>query len=881
AQALPGGFNLPFPVGSTWYYTGGPHNYNGGTPGCISGSGCPRFWSSVDIAPPEVTSCSPGSTSYNSRWIVATRGGTVITSQTALVVIDHGDGWRTYYSHVSSTDRRGTGGVNQGDNLGHPSCEVEPSGFTSGIHVHFAIYQVGTGFINIAGSSLSGWSIGETSHYNGTMTRQGVNRTATTGRHNGTNDIINNGSGGGNECSSTISLPAGYTKCADETGTCNFNGTADVVFGSGNRYTLKSGVVNSISCSITAFGCDPNYGVQKECYYKITSGGSNTWSAKYFSGDTHWWDINSTNNQMCTDTLNGPNLDKNYGDDPACSGQSGDHWVGDYKSTINFSSGNYVFEVEHDDGLKLYLDGQNIAERGDYSTFQPICPARSISGNHELWAILREDGGQAKIKVNWSTNTSLCDSPGAFSKSSPSHGASTQPTSLTLNWGSSSGSNSYEYCIDTTNDNSCNTWVGVGNTTIANLSGLSEGTTYYWQVKATNFADPTYANGDLTAFWSFTTQSSQPLPDILYNGGFEEGYTVEPWAYPYGWYKTAWIMDNSTFTWDTTQKHSGNRSAKISNNTSNDARWTATVWVQPNADYRLSGWIKTENIAQNGDRGANLSILGGWISTTKLYGTNDWTFVSVDFNTEANEFIEVAARIGMYSGEISGTAWFDDLKLELLSSPTCYTLTTTSLPAEGGNVTVVTIPNCANGTQYVHGTMVSLAANSNSGYAFSNWNGANPTFVTPGRTIIASNKNVTANFNLSAPLNDDFNSAIDVALHSTENLDTRSATQNNDDPQIPACLMNAGKATVWYKYTPSTDSAISLDTKGADYDTFIAVWAGTRNLLIPVACNDDTGGTYQSAVAFQVQAGVTYYIEVGEWDGYYGASAMSVKPPVR
>ncbi len=182
--ALPDGYQLPFPVGETWYYTGGPHTYTG------SGS---RPWSSIDLAQPEQVGC-PGGGYLANRWIVAAKGGNVIQSSTALVVIDHGDGWRTYYLHVATPDRRGEGGINQGDRIGHPSCELDPGGgTTNGIHVHFAIWRAGTGFVDIAGSSLSGWLIQETTHYNGTMTRNGVVRTATMGRYNGTNDILNSG----------------------------------------------------------------------------------------------------------------------------------------------------------------------------------------------------------------------------------------------------------------------------------------------------------------------------------------------------------------------------------------------------------------------------------------------------------------------------------------------------------------------------------------------------------------------------------------------------------------------------------------------------------------------------------------------------------------
>ena len=76
-----------------------------------------------------------------------------------------------------------------------------------------------------------------------------------------------------------------------------------------------------------------------------------------------------------------------------------------------------------------------------------------------------------------------------------------------------------------------------------------------------------------------------------------------------------------------------------------------------------------------------------------------------------------------------------------------------------------------------------------------------------------------------------------------------------------------------------SNKAISFDTKNSDYDTFSAVWTGTRTNLSPVVCNDDidhANGVLQSAVAFRAQANVTYYIEVGEWDDFYGASANAL-----
>jgi uncharacterized delta-60 repeat protein len=103
--------------------------------------------------------------------------------------------------------------------------------------------------------------------------------------------------------------------------------------------------------------------------------------------------------------------------------------------------------------------------------------------------------------------------PGAFSKASPADGATDTPMNLTLYWGPSSGTTSYEYCYDTSNDNTCTTWVNNGTSTSKSLSGLATGTTYYWHVRARNSDGVTYSNGSDTAFWSFKTLVSISADD--------------------------------------------------------------------------------------------------------------------------------------------------------------------------------------------------------------------------------------------------------------------------------------------------------------------------------------------------------------------------------
>lgn len=152
--------------------------------------------------------------------------------------------------------------------------------------------------------------------------------------------------------------------------------------------------------------------------------------------------------------------------------------------------------------------------------------------------------------------------------------------------------------------------------------------------------------------------------NLIRNGSFEEG-TFAPLNTPDGWQRDL-FEPSGVLTWDDTQAHAGGRSVKIEATALNDARWIQPVAVQPHTLYQLSGWIKTVNVThslQAVDAGANLALMGEWTRTTALIGTNDWSYVSLLFNTGARTEVTIAARLGFWSGTTTGTAWFDDLQL--------------------------------------------------------------------------------------------------------------------------------------------------------------------------------------------------------------------------
>ena len=109
--------------------------------------------------------------------------------------------------------------------------------------------------------------------------------------------------------------------------------------------------------------------------------------------------------------------------------------------------------------------------------------------------------------------------PAAFPKIAPPNGAAELPPNVTLVWSSSSGATSYQYCLDTTLNSSCDVgWTSVGAATAFALPALSQGTTYQWQVRAVNSAGTTAA--DAGGWWTFTTAQASRVIAVTGNLAF-------------------------------------------------------------------------------------------------------------------------------------------------------------------------------------------------------------------------------------------------------------------------------------------------------------------------------------------------------------------------
>lgn len=170
-------FILPFQPGDVWALTGGPH----------TGWGTGEPLAAIDFAPPSKTSgCVPSGV-----WATAVTSGVIVRSTTGEIMLDtDGDGdertgWNVFYLHVATEGRVPLGTVvQQGDPIGHPSCE---GGSSTGTHVHIARKYNGE-WVPAAGISggylafdLEGWTAHNGSQiYLGTLTRNSQTVTACT-----------------------------------------------------------------------------------------------------------------------------------------------------------------------------------------------------------------------------------------------------------------------------------------------------------------------------------------------------------------------------------------------------------------------------------------------------------------------------------------------------------------------------------------------------------------------------------------------------------------------------------------------------------------------------------------------------------------------------
>ncbi|MBB6734604.1 glycosyltransferase family 39 protein [Cohnella zeiphila] len=161
---------------------------------------------------------------------------------------------------------------------------------------------------------------------------------------------------------------------------------------------------------------------------------------------------------------------------------------------------------------------------------------------------------------------------------------------------------------------------------------------------------------------------------LIRNGGFEDAASADS-GVPSGWLPDVYQSDPdaSKLTLEHGDAHSGSAFVRIRNLQPNDARWTQTVAVEPNATYRISAWTRVQGAGADGI-GANVSVLGLIAVSADLRDTaGQWQRLELIGTTASGQQeLTVAVRLGGYGRLNTGIADFDDVAVEKIQ------------PADGG-----------------------------------------------------------------------------------------------------------------------------------------------------------------------------------------------------
>ena len=133
---------------------------------------------------------------------------------------------------------------------------------------------------------------------------------------------------------------------------------------------------------------------------------------------------------------------------------------------------------------------------------------------------------------------------------------------------------------------------------------------------------------------------------------------------PDGWYTDAYISEPGYTSFGIAEGDSAHPVAvTIQNIGENDARFAQTVEVEPETLYCFSGYIRAEGVKKG--HGANLSVEGIYAFSDKCFDTEDeWEYIEYYGETGPEQHaVTVFARLGGYSGESTGKAWFANLSL--------------------------------------------------------------------------------------------------------------------------------------------------------------------------------------------------------------------------
>jgi tetratricopeptide repeat protein len=163
-----------------------------------------------------------------------------------------------------------------------------------------------------------------------------------------------------------------------------------------------------------------------------------------------------------------------------------------------------------------------------------------------------------------------------------------------------------------------------------------------------------------------------PAGSLIWDGGFETDVTGGGLAWRFG------QRQNPVISYDHNVMHSGLRALRLDFDQKNISGFVDVcqrVVAEPKTAYEFTAWLRTKDMAEEGGIFFRLAVPGPQASpvfeTTKLFGTNEWTKVSMPWTSpDESRLAQVClARLRAYD-QNHGTAWVDDVSLLKLDSTT-------------------------------------------------------------------------------------------------------------------------------------------------------------------------------------------------------------------
>ena len=158
---------------------------------------------------------------------------------------------------------------------------------------------------------------------------------------------------------------------------------------------------------------------------------------------------------------------------------------------------------------------------------------------------------------------------------------------------------------------------------------------------------------------------------------------------------TMWEVGRTTFTRDSDVTYSDMHSYKIQNEDFNDAMFYKEIDVIPYTAYKVTCMVKTDNVVNEENSytgGAQIAINQTTETSETMAGTNDWTKLTLLFNSNGRSTVQVGFRLGGYNEYSKGTAWFSDFKIEEGTVDTdknwnmaCFIIKNMDVTVSGGN----------------------------------------------------------------------------------------------------------------------------------------------------------------------------------------------------